>query len=742
MSAATGAPYSRVDGPAKVTGAARYAAEFALPDLAHGAIVQSTIAKGRITGIDTAAAERAPGVLAVITHANAPRLPYRRQHPTPPVDPEIGMQIPVLQDDLVRHNGQYVGLVVAETLEQATCAADLVRIAYEEEPAATAVEAALAHAFPVTEANEGGGTTASYRRGDPLHALAGAPATIDRTYVIARENHNPIEAHATIAAWDGERLVLHDKTQWPGNVRSCVALTFGIPEDDVRVISPFVGGAFGSALRTWPHVILAAMAAREVGRPVKIVLTRRQMYYGVGHRPYTIQRVALGAERDGRLLATVHDAIAETSCYEEYTEQLLDATRMLYRCDNLSTLYRLVRLNINTPTPMRAPGHVSGLHALECAMDELAVELGIDPVELRLRNHAAADAAEDLPWSSKSLDECLRAGAERFGWDRRNPEPRSMHTDGLLVGWGMAGVTYPARRAPAAASARILRDGSAIVRSASSDMGPGTYTSMTQIAADALGLALDQVRFELGDTSFAKAPVHGGSMTMASLGPAVHEACLAARRRVLELARGDGNSPLHGAADDAVGFADGRIFRTDDPAAGESYGEILQRHGSDGIEALGEAKPGDEAKRFSMHSFGAVFAEVHVDPDFGTVRVPRLVGAFGIGRVINPKIVHSQCIGGMVGGIGMALLEDTRVDPRFGRVTNANLAEYLVPVHADVQELDVLFVDEHDPHINPLGAKGVAEIAICGVAPAIANAVYHATGRRVRDLPITPEKLL
>ena len=742
MSPATGEPLSRLDGVAKVTGAARYAAEFAPPDLAHGAIIQSTIAKGRITEIDSSAAERAPGVLAVITHRNAPELPYQKQHPTPPVDPEVGVQLPMLHDNLVRHNGQHIGVVIAETFEQATYAADLVRIAYEEEPAATSIEAALAHAFPVTEGNEGGGTPAAYRRGDPDRALADAPVTVDQTYVIARENHNPIELHATIAEWDGDRLTLYDKTQWPGNVASNVALVFGIPEENVRVVSPFVGGAFGSALRTWPHVILAAMAARQVGRPVKIVLTRRQMYSSVGCRPYTIQRVALGAEREGRLVATIHDATAETSCYEEYTEQLLDATWLLYRCPDLSTLYRLVRLNVHTPTPMRAPGHVSGLFALECAMDELAVELGMDPVELRLRNHAERDQKDDLPWSSESLRECYRLAGERFGWDRRNPAPRSMRANGNLVGYGMASAIYPARRAPATARARILPDGSAVVQSATSDIGPGTYTSMTQVAADALGLAVSRIRFELGDSLLPKAPVHGGSMTMASVGPAVHEACIAARRQVLELARGDGNSPLYGAADDAVDFGDGRIFRKDDPSAGESYQEILQRHRSDGIAAIGEAKPGEEAKRFSMHGFGAVFAEVHVDPDFGIIRVRRLVGAYGIGRVVNPKIAHSQCTGGMVGGIGMALFEDTRVDPRFGRVVNANLAEYLVPVHADIGELEALFVDEHDPYVNPLGAKGVAEIAICGVAPAIANAVFHATGRRVRDLPITPEKLL
>src|SRR5918996_3392087 len=382
------------------------------------------------------------------------------------------------------------------------------------------------------------------------------------------------------------------------------------------------------------------------------------MYRSVGCRPYTIQRVALGAERDGRLLATIHDATAETSCYEEYTEQLLDATWLLYRCPDLSTLYRLVRLNVHTPTPMRAPGHVSGLFALECAMDELAVELGMDPVELRLRNHAERDQKDDLPWSSASLRECYRLAGERFGWERRKPAPRSMRANGHLVGYGMASAIYPARRAPATARARILPDGSAVVQSATSDIGPGTYTSMTQVAADALGLAVSRIRFELGDSLLPKAPVHGGSMTMASVGPAVHEACIAARRQVLELARGDGNSPLYGAADDAVDFGDGRIFRKDDPSAGESYQEILQRHGSDGIAAIGEAKPGEEAKRFSMHGFGAVFA------------------------------------------------------------------------------------DEHAPYVNPLGAKGVAEIAICGVAPAIANAVFHATGRRVRALPITPEKLL
>jgi xanthine dehydrogenase YagR molybdenum-binding subunit len=742
MTSLVGQPISRVDGVAKVTGRATYAAEFQLPDLAYGAIVQSTIPRGRITEIDTSRAERARGVLAVLTYENAPQLPYSRPKQVP-VDPKVGGQLTMLQDDLIRHSGQHIGVVVAETFEQATHAADLVEVAYDSHPASVSVEAALPHAVnAIIESNFGSGVPAAYRRGHPPRALAAAPVKIDQTYTIARENHNPIEMHATVAAWDGDRLTLYDKTQWPQNVRSYVATTFGMEEEKIRVISPFVGGAFGSGLRVWPHVVLAAMAARQVGRPVKIVLNRRQMYTSVGARPYTIQRVALGAGRDGKLTATIHEAIAETSTYEEYTEQVLDATWMLYACDNVETLYRLARLDINTPTPMRGPGHVSGLYALESAMDELAVALEIDPIELRLRNHAEEDAHEGLPYSSKSLRACYEAGAERFGWDRRNPQPRSMRVDGQLVGYGMAGVTYPARRAPASASARILRDGTAVVRSATSDIGPGTYTSMTQVAAEALGLPVERVRFELGDSDMPMAPVHGGSMTMASVGPAVHEACIHARRQLLGLVRGDGNSPLQKADEDAVGFADGRIFLNGDPSAGESFAEILERHRLDGVEATAKAAPGDETSNFAMHSFGAVFAEVRVDPDFGTVRVKRLVGAYGIGRVINPKIARSQCIGGMVGGIGMALLEETRLDPRLGRVTNANLAEYLVPVHADIEHLDVIFVEEDDPHINPLGAKGVAEIAICGVAPAIANAVYHATGRRIRDLPITPERLL
>jgi xanthine dehydrogenase YagR molybdenum-binding subunit len=488
---------------------------------------------------------------------------------------------------------------------------------------------------------------------------------------------------------------------------------FGIPAENVRVVSPFVGGAFGSGLRAWPHVTLAALGARVARRPVKVMLSRREMYYGTGFRPHTVQRVALGASRDGRLAAIVHDAHQETSTYEDYDEALVDATRFLHSCPNVYTRRRIARMNEHTPTWMRAPGEASGVFALECAMDELAVALRLDPVELRLRNEPEQDEFRKLPFSSRSTRECYRVAAERFGWSRRSAEPRSMRDGRLLIGWGMASATYPANRAPAAARARLLPDGSAQVASAASDMGPGTWTSMTQVAAETLGLPIERVKFTLGDSRLPNTPPHGGSMTMASVGSAVQAAC----RKVRE---------------DALARAGG----------GDDLVAAMRRIGRP-IEATVNAAPGEEMRRFSMHAFGGVFVEVAVDPDLGETRVRRIVGAYGAGRIVNPKTTRSQSIGGMIGGIGMALMEHSVVDPRNGRVPNANLAEYAVPVHADSPPvMDVIFVEEDDPHVNPLGVKGVGEIAVVGVASAIANAIYHATGKRIRELPITPDKLL
>ena len=526
-----GQPVSRIDGRQKVTGGATYAAEFDAPGQAYGVIVRSTVANGRIASIDTAAAERAAGVVAVLTHRNAPRLAYR-QHKGG-VDPDVGERLHVLEDDRLSHQGQPIALVVADTLEQATHAATLVRITYETETESTDIDRVEPVLPTQQKTDQGERRPAETRRGDPEQTLAAAEAKVDQRYVIPRENHNPIEMHATIAAWNGDHLTLWDKTQWVHNVADEIAAVFGIPAENIRVISPFVGGAFGSGLRTWPHVTLAALGARVAGRPVKVMLSRREMYYGVGYRPHTVQRVALGASHDGRLAAVIHEAYQETSMYEEYSEALLNASRFLHSCPNVYTRHRIARMNVHTPTWMRAPGEASGIFALECAMDELAVALSIDPVELRLLNEPAHDEFKKLPFSSRSTRECYHIAAERFGWNQRNPEPRSMRDGRWLTGWGMASATYPVNFAPASAVVRLLPNGTAEVASAASDMGPGTWTSMTQVAAEALGLPIERVKFTLGDNRLPRTPPHGGSMTMASVGSAVQAACRKAREDAL-----------------------------------------------------------------------------------------------------------------------------------------------------------------------------------------------------------------
>src|SRR5437764_1049588 len=522
---AVGTPMSRVDGRLKVTGGARYAAEFEVKDVAYGALVLSTVARGRVTKIDIAAAEKAPGVLAVITHRNAGKvvLPEKAKAL---VDPKVGRPLQPLQDDHVHYHGQPVAVVVADTFERATHAATLVRATYHEAKAVLDFEDAAAKGFTPHEMKTDRGTEKApdYHRGEPDKAFDSAAVKVEETYSHPDEYHNAMELHATVAAWEGNKLTLHDKTQWVDNVQQQVAAAFGIDKDDVRVVSPFVGGAFGSALRTWVHVFIAALAAKHVGRPVKLVLTRAQQYTVPGYRPRTVQKVALGATKDGKLTAIRHEATAQTSTFEEYTESTLNPARYLYACPNVATRYYLAAMNVNTPASMRGPGEATGVFALECALDELAYALKMDPVELRLVNHADEDPDKRLPWSSKSLKECYQRAAEKVGWAKRKPEPRSMRDGRLLVGWGMATATWPTHRLPATVLVRVLADGSAQVRTAASDIGPGTYTVMTQIAADALGLPVARVTFDLGDSKMPPAPVEGGSMTVASVGSAVHEA--------------------------------------------------------------------------------------------------------------------------------------------------------------------------------------------------------------------------
>ena len=539
-----------------------------------------------------------------------------------------------------------------------------------------------------------------HTRGDANAAFTNAPIKFTATYDIARENHNPMEPHATVASWHGENLTLWSKSQYIYNERAEIAAIFGLPTENVQVICPFVGGAFGTSLRTWPHVTLAAMAARVTQRPIKVALTRKQMFFATGHRPRTLQNVSIGATPDGKLTSLIHEGTGETSRYEQFVEALVSSTSYIISCPNVTTRYRLTPLDTGTPVYMRGPGEASGVFAIESALDELSYVLDLDPTELRRRNEPEIDEGENKPFSSRSLMKCYEVGAERFGWSQRTPKPRSMRDGRLLIGIGVASATYPAYQAPSSARVRLLANGTAEVEVAASDMGPGTYTSMTQVAAETLGLSIEKVRFSLGRSDFPEAPSHGGSWTMASVGTAIRDACIA----VLKEAESRPERPLEATAS--------------------------------------SQRAADIAGRFSMHAFGAVFAKVAIDPDVGTIRVRQALGVYAAGRIVNPLLARSQCTGGMIGGIGMALMERTVLDPRDGRPINAHMADYLMPVNLDTPEIDVEFIDEVDPHVNPLGVKGLGEIALVGMAPAIANAVFHATGKRIRRLPILLEDML
>jgi CO/xanthine dehydrogenase Mo-binding subunit len=743
----------RVDGPRKVTGAARYPSDFGLPNLCHAALVRSTIAAGTIAGIDTGAAEAAPGVLAVLTHQNAPTLHRgRRNVMTPPPDPP-------LQGDTIDHYGQYVAVVVAETPQQASAAARLVEVAYHRGQALLSSEDPSA--TPKSNPYH-----LDMHRGDVEAALASAEVTVEGTFTTSGQAHSPIGLFATVARWEGDRLTVHDSTQNPFHVREVLASTFRVPEDQVRVLVPFVGGAFGAGLRVSPHTILAALAARTVGRPVKLVLTRPEMFTGLGHRPSTVQRIKVGATRDGTLVAIDHHGAAAASMGPSLLYPIPMGTVAAYACPNVSARDTRTQLNISPVAHMRAPGEAEGNFAVESILDELSYRLGIDPIQLRLRNYAEVHPQTGLPWSSKALRQCYQVGAERFGWARRNPEAGSMREGRWLVGYGMAGITYGHNQAKCHARATVRRDGSAHVSSGTTEIGVGTWTVMGQLAAEFLGLPLDRVEFDLGDTALPQAPYVGGSGLTAGLGSAVHSACRALLQAFLDTVRHDDGSPLAGCGLEEVAADGGRIVLADDPATGETYADILTRHGLDELTADGDSSPprgemGTQVKSLivSRHgpvarklvassnatvpagAFGARFVEVRVDPDLGLLRVARVVSAIDAGRVVNQKTARSQIIGGTVQGIGMAMFEELQSDAGSGRIANATFGDYLVPVNGDVPDMDVVFVGEPDP-ANPIGVKGVGEVGFVGVPAAVANAVYHATGRRIRSLPITIDKLL
>ncbi len=737
MPDAIGQPLTRVDGRLKVTGKAQYTADWNIPNVAHAVLATSTIAKGRIVSINTANAEKVPGVIAVLTHKNRMKLAKDPSKVTPSSPADRALQL--LQDDRVLYGNQPIAVAVAETFEAAVEAARLITAQYAEEPPAVRLDQGLPHAY-IPKKVGGAGDPGASSRGDFDGTYPHAETRIQQVYTTPFQTHSPLEPHATIAVWEGtDKLTLYDASQGIFGDRKRVAELLGLEPENIRVISLFLGGGFGSKGPCWSHTMICAMAAREVKRPVKLVVRRPQMFGPVGCRSATHQTISAGAGSDGKLSALKNETISHTSTFDEFTETATLPTRMLYSVPNNSTVQKLIRSDIGTPSYTRAPGEAPGTFALEVAMDELAVKLKMDPLELRLKNYAERDEEKKLPWSGKSLRECYLKGAEKFGWSGRKPEPRSMSEGPDLIGWGMATAVYPARRSPASALARLNADGTILVEAGSQDLGGGTYTIMTQIAADAVRVPVTSVIFKLGDTRYPETPVSGGSQTAATAGTAVREAGIALRQKIFDMLMSDSKFAGSGAAVSDMSISNGNVTVR---GRSKSIRDLVSGGGQQYIEARASTKQNEETKEYSMFSFGAQFAEVRVDRDLGQIKVSRMVGAFGAGTILNAKTARSQLMGGMIWGISFALLEHTTYDERLGRIVNNNLAEYHVPTNADAGVIDVLWIDEPDPHVSPMGAKGIGEIGITGSAAAVANAIYHATGKRVRDLPITPDKLL
>ncbi|MDB5998858.1 MAG: Xanthine dehydrogenase [Rhizobacter sp.] len=731
---AVGSPLSRVDGPLKVSGAARFTAEVALADMTYAALAYSSVAKGRIVRIDANAARAMPGVVAVMTHENVPRM---QAPPAMMMDPNGAAMsnLPVMQDDRIHWNGQPVAAVIALTQEAADQAAALLRVEVDAEPATLSFEGAFAQAHPPKDVL---GQPAEVKVGDAEAAFRDAPLRIDALYRTPRHYNSAIELHATTASWDGDRLTVHDTSQTLQSTRYTIAETFGIPKENVRVLAPFVGGAFGSK-GVWNHTLICIAAARLVQRPVRLTLSREGVFRATGGRTLSQQRVALGARADGTLAALIHTGTTAVVSHNAFPEQFNFPARHLYAADTLLLQQEVVELDMVANTAMRAPGESVGTFALESALDELAIASRIDPIELRRRIEPDKDPSKGTPFSSRHLVEAYRRGAERFGWARRPIEPRSQRDGEWWVGQGVATAYYPYFRRPAAARIRITADGRAVVQASAHEMGMGTATVQAQHAAERLGLSVDRVTFEYGDTDQPDSPIAGGSCQTASVAAAVIAAADAIKQKLLDLAGSD--SPLSGAQLGDVNAVNGGLFRCDQPERGERYESMLRRAGLDHLECEADAAKPTELLKYSMGSYGAQFCEVRVNDLTGEIRVSRWLGSFDTGRILNAKTAASQFRGGIIMGIGMALMEDSLFDERSGRFMNPSLAEYQVPVHLDVPPIDVIWNDIPDPH-SPLGLHGIGEIGITGAAAAIANAVHHAIGHRFRELPITLDKVL
>lgn len=723
---------ARLEGPLKVQGKVRFAADFPHEKLAYAVGLGSTIASGTIKSIDTTAARKYKGVLQVFTHENCPKLNIT---PGSISGPSL-----LSKQDTIWHQEQYVALVVANTFEAATEACRLIKVVYDEKAPIIKYDDKRAEVSSPEKTHMG--SRLKSNRGDADGAFEKAPVKIDAKYSTPSQNHNQMETHSIIANWKGDKLTIYDGSQNPAGERATIAGLFGVPESNVRVVSKFVGGGFGGKSGMWPHISLTVMAARELKRPVKFVTQRKHAFGSVGRRSATEQRIALGAERDGTLKAIIHEGKSDTAIKGDFIEQFTISTPMLYACESVRVGQELIRLNRNVPTFMRAPGEATGVWVLECAMDELAHELGMDPIKLRMKNYAYKDPEFDREFSSKSLDKCYELGAQKIGWENRSATPGKVKRDGLLVGLGMASATRGAKHFNGSVSAIFGEDGVFVFKTSTVEQGTGSITVMTQIGADALDVPLSMVCFELGDTDFPKAPTAAGSATVTTIGNGVYAA---AKELQLEFAKrlsAAKDSPMFGVPVDKFGFSDDKIMIDSNRSNSITYAKALKLLGLNQLEITHTTNFNDRENPYSMHGFGAHFAEVTVDPDLGILRVTKFVSAITCGRVMNEKTCKSQVEGAAVWGISMALHEETITDPRSGRIMNASFSGYHIAANADIPKIEAYLIDEEDKHIGALGAKGVGEIGMAGVPAAIANALFNATGKRVRDLPITPDKIM
>lgn len=720
---------NRVDGFAKVTGSATYSAEYKTPGVAYACLVGSTIAKGRIKTIDTKKAEWAPGVLGVITHLNVDKPAGYEQ---PKKRDNLGQPLQIFKDDSVRYYDQPIALVIADTFERMQYAASLIKADYLKEDHSTELE-------KVKDKGKTPERAKDYHRGVE-DGYKNAAVILEEEYTIPTEVHNPMELANIIAKWDGNKPTLYTKSQGVEGTRKSVGDVFGIPAADVAVNSEYLGGAFGMGLHTWPYEIAALIGAKKINRPVKLVLHREQMFTNVGFRPYTIQKMGLGATKEGKLTGLTHEAIAMTSSYEDFMEGTVNMSRFIYDCANVSTRYRIVPLDTCTPIWMRGPGEATGSFALESAMDELAHKLNMDPIEFRKLNYAEKDLEQNKPWSSKYLLECYEGGMERIGWKNRKNKPGSVREGEWLVGYGMGTGTFGCYRSPTSVKAKFLTNGTLVLQCSVNDMGPGTATMMTAIGADVTGISSENVIIEMGKSGLAKGPTQGGSATTSSVGSAVNDSCQLLITKAIELASKSDvlkNIPI---AD--LAFVNGSVTSKKDSSKSVSLAAVLNANKLEELVVENESKAAEEAKKYSIYSFSVHFVKVLINPNLGKIRLAHVVSCADIGTVINQKTSAGQMYGGAVGGIGMGLMESLEIDHRFGRPINNNFADYHVPVNADIEKQEVFFVNKKDPISNPMGTKGLGETALVGMAPAIANAVFNATGIRVRDLPITLDKIL